>query len=191
MFDPARGIVYVATGRPPVCNRPYVAFDLAGALRAARSRRPSSAAREIANVAAIGAFDAYRDAFEAHFNKADVARRAKNVARARELQPRQAHLRVRRGPARARGERRARGARAFDAALALGHDDAERIASFRLWRGRALDALGRRDEALVEYARREDGRPERAPRRREERERSRYKLRAPAIEWSFGDVISP
>ena len=28
VFDPARGMVYVATGRPPVCNRPYVAFDL-------------------------------------------------------------------------------------------------------------------------------------------------------------------
>ncbi len=28
VFDPARGIVYVATGRPPVCNRHYIAFDL-------------------------------------------------------------------------------------------------------------------------------------------------------------------
>ncbi len=78
----------------------------------------------------------------------------------------------------------------FDVALALGHDEPERLASFRLWRGRALDALGRRGEAVVEYGAARAGDPK-VRRAAGKNARTPYKLRAPAIEWNFGDVISP
>ncbi len=41
--------------------------------------------------------------------------------------------------------------RAFERALDLGHPDQERVASFHLWRARARDVLGRRDEARRDY----------------------------------------
>jgi tetratricopeptide (TPR) repeat protein len=189
VFDPARGIVYVATGRPPVCNRPYLAFDLHA--RAARSDLATvTGGVRGADVAAVAAFDAYRDAFEAHFNGSDVPKAREHVARARAHQPRQAVYAFVAGLLALAGEDASAALDAFDAALALGHDDAERIAGFRLWRGRALDALGRRQEALGEYAAAKTGDPN-VKRAAEKNTKKPYKMRAPAVEWSFGDVISP
>lgn len=189
VFDPARGIVYVATGRPPVCNRPYIAFDL-HARGARRDLASVTGGRAIADAAAIDAFDAYRDAFEAHFNASDVAKAREHVTKARAFQPRQPVYAFVAGLLGLAGNDPSAALSAFDAALALGHDDVERIAAFHLWRGRALDALGRRDEALVEYAAAKSGDPN-VKRAAEKNAKKPYKMRAPAIEWSFGDVISP
>ena len=188
VFDPARGVVYVATGRPPVCNRPYIAFDLHA--RGARRDLANVVGGSRGDASAIGAFDAYREAFEAHFNKADVAKAREHVAKARELQPRQPVYAFVSGLLALAGGEASSALESFDHALALGHDDAERVAGFRLWRGRALDALGRREEALVEYAAAKSGDPN-VKRAAEKNAKKPYKLRAPAIEWSFGDVISP
>jgi tetratricopeptide (TPR) repeat protein len=189
VFDPQRGVVYVATGRPPVCNRPYVAFDLhARAVR--RDIASVVGGSKIADAAAIDAFDAYRDAFEAHFNGSDVAKAREHVGRARKLQPRQPVYAFVAGLLALAGEDASGALGAFDDALALGHDEPERIAAFRLWRGRALDALGRRDEALTEYAAAKSGDPN-VKRAAEKNAKKPFKMRAPAIEWSFGDVISP
>ena len=73
----------------------------------------------------------------------------------------------------------------------LVHDaQPERLAAFHLWKGRALDALGRRSEAVTEYKAARTGDPN-VKRAAAKNETTRYKPRAPAIEWSFGDVISP
>jgi tetratricopeptide (TPR) repeat protein len=188
VFDPGRGIVYVATGRPPVSNRPYVAFDLARTEARADLPRVTGGARMGDD--AIAAFDAYRDAFEAHFNEADVAAARRHVARARGFQPKQAVYAFVAGLL-ALGEGDATTAiTAFDDALALGHADPERLAAFHLWRGRALDVLGRRDEALGEYRAAEAGDPN-VRRAADKNARKRWEVRRPAVEWSFGDVISP
>jgi tetratricopeptide (TPR) repeat protein len=46
---------------------------------------------------------------------------------------------------------------ALDCALQIGHSSGERVAAFYLWRGRARDALGRRDEARDDDRRAADG----------------------------------
>jgi hypothetical protein len=189
VFDPSRGVVYVATGRPPVCNRPYVAFDL-HARGARRDLATVTGGSKIADAAAIDAFDSYREAFEAHFNHSDVAKAREHVAHARKLQPRQPIYAFVAGLLALAGNDARAALVAFDDALALGHDDAERIAAFHLWRGRALDAAGRRDDALVEYRAAQSGDPN-VKRAAEKNAKKAYKMRAPAIEWSFGDVISP
>jgi hypothetical protein len=186
VFDAGRGLVYVATGRPPVCNRTYVAFDLArGQARADLPRVAGGRAGE-----AVAAFDAYREAFEAHFNDADVDAARRHVARARELQPSQPVYAFVAGLLDlAAGEPRT-ALDAFDDALALGHPDPERVAAFHLWRGRALDAQDRRGEALGEYRAARGGDPN-VRRAAAKNERKRWVPRPPAVEWSFGDVISP
>jgi len=188
VFDAERGLVYVATGRPPVSNRPYLAFDLER--RRARDDLPRVTGGTRIHDAARDAFDAYRDAFEAHFNSADVATARQEVARARGLQPRQAVYAYVAGLLDLAANDASAALASFDAALALGHVEPERVAAFHLWRGRALDGLGRRDEALVEYRAAKTGDPN-VRRAAEKNERKRYKGRAPALEWSFGDVISP
>jgi len=192
VFDASRGIVYVATGRPPVCNRPYVAFDLNA--RAARTDLQRVVGGALIDETARDAFDAYRDAFEAHFNDADVPTARKHVARARELQPKQSIYAFVAGLL-ALADRDASAAlAAFDAALALGHADSQRVAAFHLWRGRALDAMDpsgrRRDDALAEYRAARAGDPN-VRRAAQKNERKPYAMSAPAVEWSFGDVISP
>jgi hypothetical protein len=189
VFDAGRGLVYVATGRPPVCNRSYIAFDLNA--QRARLDLPRVVGGGRIEEAARDAFDAYRDAFEAHFNHADVATARREVARARALQPRQPVYAFVAGLLDLAAKDAQSALSSFDVALGLGHVDPQRTAAFHLWRGRTLDTLGRRDEALASYRKaRAEGDPNvRAAATRHERKR--YKHRSPAVEWSFGDVISP
>ncbi len=188
VFDAGRGLVYVATGRPPVCNRPYVAFDLAR--KTARTDLPRVLGGTSLSPGAIEAFDAYRDAFDAHFNHDDLANARANVARARALQPRQSVYAFVSGLLDLAAGEAGAALDSFDAAVALGHEHPERVAAFQLWRGRALDALGRRDDALASYRAAQTGDPN-VRRAAAKHERKRYEPKAPAVEWSFGDVISP
>ncbi len=192
VFDAGRGLVYVATGRPPVCNRPYIAFDLHA--QTARTDLQRVVGGACIDEHARDAFDSYRDAFEAHFNHADVATARKNLARARELQPKQPLYAFVAGLLALAGNDASDALKCFDAALALGHVDSQRAAAFHLWRGRALDALtprgGRREDALAEYRAAHTGDPN-VRRAAQKNERKPYVMRAPAVEWSFGDVISP
>ena len=188
VFDPARGIVHVATGRPPVSNRPYLAFDL-GAQRA-RLDMPRLVGGTHVDPKAMVAFDAYRDAFEAHFNQADLEAARKHVARARALQPGQSVYAFVAGLLELCARDASSALLCFDDAVRVGHPDAARVASYHLWRGRSLDVLGRRDEATREYREAKCGDPS-VRRAAEKNERKAYKLRAPAIEWNFGEVISP
>ncbi len=188
VFDAERGLVYVATGRPPVSNRPYLAFDLPK--RRARTDLPRVVGGTHISDGARDAFDAYRDAFEAHFNSADIPTAHGHVKRARELQPKQAVYAFVSGLLELAGSDPHAALASFDAAIALDHHEAERRATFQLWRGRALDLIGRRSEAIDSYRSARSGDPN-VKRAAEKNERKPYKARSPAVEWSFGDVISP
>ena len=59
VFDAERALVYVATGRPPVSNRPYLAFDLSQ--RKARPDLPRLLGGTRIDARALEAFDAYRE----------------------------------------------------------------------------------------------------------------------------------
>ncbi len=189
VFDPSRGIVHVATGRPPVCNRPYLAFDLAE--RRARPDMPRVVGGTRIEPKALAAFDAYREAYEAQFNAADLQAAREHVARARSLQPGQSVYAFVGGLLDLAAKDAASALSSFDEALRLGHDEAQRVASFHLWRGRALDALGQRDAALRAYREARTGADPNVRRAAEKNEKRPWAIRAPALEWSFGDVISP
>src|SRR6185312_3390591 len=112
------------------------------------------------------------------------------VARARELQPRQSVYAFVAGLLDIAAGEPGPALDAFEAALALGHEHPERVAAFQLWRGRALDALGRREDALACYRAAREGDPN-VRRAAQKNEKKRYEPKPPAVEWSFGDVISP
>jgi tetratricopeptide (TPR) repeat protein len=188
VFDPARGIVHVGTGRPPVSNRPYLAFDL-GEQRA-RPDLPRVVGGTHIHPKALAAFDAYREAYEAQFNAADLHAARGHVARARALQPDQAVYAFVAGLLDLAAKDANAALASFDEALRIGHPEAARTASFQLWRGRALDALGRRESAMRAYREAKSGDPN-VRRAAEKNEKKPWALRAPAVEWSFGEVISP
>ncbi|MCA9622558.1 MAG: hypothetical protein KC731_26235, partial [Myxococcales bacterium] len=80
----------------------------------------------------------------------------------------------------------------FSEALRLGHDHPERLAAFHLWRGRAQDLAGRRDEALVDYrwalGHHADTPIREAARKNLERP---YRGGRVEIDFTFGDVMAP
>ncbi len=148
VFRPADGVVWVGTGRAPVSNNPYVAFDLQREtfrddLPALTGGVPPAPVRS--------AFDAWREAHEAYFDRDDVATARGHVARARALQPREPLFAFVAGLLALLAGDAAAAERDLDAAIALGHRDAERVAAMFLWRARARDAQGRRDDALADY----------------------------------------
>lgn len=189
VFDPERAIVYVATGRPPVSNREYVAFDLTEE-RVRNDVAPLTGGTRGASADAILAFDAYRDAYEAHFNDHDVEAARRQLARARQLAPEQAaYAGVAGLLALEAGDPRF-AVSCFDDALATGHPVPERRAQFFLWRARARDLLGERSMAQDDYRAALSGDPNVA-KAAERGLRRAWKARRPAIEWSFGEVMSP
>jgi hypothetical protein len=149
VFDPERALVWAATGRAPVSNREYVAFDLQR--EGPRPDLSPLTGGKLANGAAVEAYDAYRDGYEAYFERADLGSARAHLRRAGELQPSVALypfvlalLSLLDGdPSAAESE--------LDRALAIGHDVPERRATFHLWRARARDLRGRRDPALADY----------------------------------------
>ncbi len=137
VFDPERALVWVATGRAPVSNRDYVAFDLNR--EAARPDLPPLTGGHLSDPKAVEAFDAYREGYETYFDHQDVPAARRHLARASELAPTVALypfigalLALLDGDASA-------AERELDRALEIGHDMPERIATFHLWRGRARE----------------------------------------------------
>lgn len=188
VFRPEDGLVWVATGRAPVSNRDYVAFDLGS--EGPRSDLEPLTGGRLSDPSAVLAFDAYREAYAAYFDRADVGAARSQLARALELQPEQAlyHymfalLALLQGDGAAAES-------ALDRALAIGHASDDRRASFHLWRARVRDTRGRRAEALGDY---------RAAKVGDEYVRTaaargltkRYKARRFGLEFALADVPVP
>ena len=188
VFKPGDGLVYVGTGRAPTSNRDYVAFDLK--TESARADLPPLTGGHLGDPAATDAFDAYRDGYEAYFNRGDVTAARAHVDRAARLQPKLALYRFVAGLLALHDGDFTGASRDLDAAVELGHPEPEREAAFHLWRGRALDARGRRDEAVAAYrvAQRGHGNVNRSAIRGLERA---WKPKRFAIEFAFADVPMP
>jgi len=188
VFDAERALVYVATGRPPVCNRPYLAFDLSQKI--ARPDLPRLLGGARVDRKSLDAFDAYREAYERHFNDGDLEAARRLVERARDLAPDQSVYAFVAGLLALEASDWEGALAAFDRAIEIGHEIPQRMAGFRLWRGRANDALGRRDPALRDYREALAGDP--SVRRAARKNLSRaWKKKSPTIEWSYGEVLAP
>jgi hypothetical protein len=149
VFDPERALCWVATGRAPVSNREYVAFDLGR-----ESARPDLApltGGQLSDPNAVAAYDAYRDGYEAYFEDGNLPLARQHLARASALAPGVAlYAYIAALLALLDGDALS-AERELDRGLAIGHDVPERVASLHLWRGRARDVLGRRTSALSDY----------------------------------------
>jgi hypothetical protein len=188
VFKPAAGLVYAATGRAPVPNRPYVAFDL-NEERPRPDLPPLNGGTKI-DAHALAAFDHYRGAYEAYFNRDDAGEARRLVEEARREEPKQPVYAFVAGLLALDAGEPEVADWDFGVALDIGHPAPERIASFHLWRARARDVAGRRDEALADYRAALGG--DAAVRRAADAGlRAPWRHRPVPVEWNYGDVVTP
>lgn len=192
VFRPEDGAFWIGTGEAPTSQGRYLPFSLEK-----EGYDPSLGELDTteADPAVRDAFDAYRQGYLAYFDERDLPAARCHLARAIELQPKQALYHFVAGLIDLqRGEPQA----AFDAlsrALSLGHHDPERVAAFHLWRGRAADVAGRRGEARVDYeaalSRPADRPVHTAAKRGLGRRYKARRARRIALDFAFADVVAP
>lgn len=193
VFKPEDGVVWVAGGEAPVSHNGFQPFSLATMDHAPEWGVISGAGA--VDVDSREAFEAYRQAYVAYFDDDDVggARVLAEVASKR--QPGQSLYHFLAGLLAMKRADGARAARCFDAALDAGHPDPERVGSFNLWRGRAADLEGQRDDALAYYRAVLGGVADpmvaKAARRGVKRAYGAKQAERIGIEFSFIDVIDP
>lgn len=189
VFRPQDGVVYVAKGPAPTANTPFVPFSLPN-LGLAPDHLPLEAGVRAAG-ARGPAFEHYRQAFDAFFNGEDLTAAREHLAQACSLQPHEPlYLYMDALCALQAGEPQAALTR-LDAALAVGHPDRERLGSFRLWRGRALDMLGQREQARQDYALAADWGDAAVKRAAARSNRHRYHKADLALDFTFAEVVMP
>lgn len=185
VFRPEDGVFWVASGDAPTSHGTFVPFSL-------ETRRHAPEHGTLSGGEPSPAFEHYRRAYVAYMDRGDVRGARAEADRARELAPDQPVYHAL-SALLSMALRDARSAEAaLDAALALGHPDPAREASMHLWRGRARDLAGRRDEAKADYGRAlalgPDAPVERAARKGARR---RYRGGRVQVDMSLGDVVAP
>ncbi|MFN7973317.1 MAG: hypothetical protein U0166_13385 [Acidobacteriota bacterium] len=141
------------------------------------------------------AFACYRRAYVAYLDDHDLPRARQELARAAELEPLQAVYRAVAGLVALEEGRFSEAEEWLASAIALGHPDEERAASFLLWRGRARDVQGRRHDALADYdaalAMTLDPPARRAAERGRRRPFAARRAARVHVDMALGDVIRP
>lgn len=193
VFRPEDGIVWVGTGEAPTSHGEFVPFSLE-TMDHAPEAGSFHAGPEQGSPAYEG-FELFRRAYVAYLDEGDTGAARGLMDRAREICPEQALYHYLSGMMSLTDGDGVTAARTLGRALEVGHPDPERVAACHLWRGRALDLAGRRDEALVEYARALERRADRPVRRAAERGLStRYRRRDARrvhVDFALADVVSP
>jgi tetratricopeptide (TPR) repeat protein len=194
VFSPEDGKLWVADGETPTSHGTFLPFSLADEDHAPSlgALRPAD---EIARPAREG-FAAYRSAYLAFVDGGDPRQARQHIESARKLQPQESLYHFMAGLVSLLLEDAEDAALAVSRAIELGHPDPERVATFHLWRARALDILGRRDEALDDYrvpaeANRCDPEVRKAA---QKGQRVSYRGKAARRinpEFSFADVVRP
>ncbi len=190
VFRPEDGTLWMGTGVAPTSHGTFKAFDLFSADH-------RSAAKPIEVDAPDGgeAFELYRQAYIAYVDDTDLAKAEKHLDECIELAPEQTLYRSLAGLLALEGNNANRAIKRLDEAIAQGHVDRERVASFYLWRGRAKDLLGKRSDAQADYRRCLGHFPDPPVRkaarkglRRAYNEAARRKLQ---VDMSLADVVGP
>lgn len=190
VFSPEDGTVWVATGEAPVCHNAFEPFSLRDMDHAPDAGQLTGGQQRDAD--AVAAFDAYRRAYMAYFDRGDTGASRRLIDQARALQPAQP-LYHKLGGLLAMAERdHAAATAAFDRALELGHPARERVAALHMWRARAADLRGDRAAARAGYTTAleltGDAPVDRAARRGL---RAPYRPRNVDVDFSYADVINP
>lgn len=148
VFQPQQGLVYVGEGPVPTSQRRFHAFDLSQ-----QAPRPDLSPLDggLAEPAQDAAFTAYRQAYEIWFHRADSAKALMLLEQACLQQPRESLYAYMAGLLALDAQRPGQAIYWLNKALELGHPDPQRQAAFYLWRGRARDMAGLRQEAKEDY----------------------------------------
>lgn len=192
VFRPEDGRLWVADGSTPTSQRDFLCFDLRGAQHLP-DETVVPAGRE--DEARAEAYAAYRRAYLAYVDDSNVEAARTEMKAACEGAPEQPLFHALRGLIALQAGDADAAFGAMSRALELGHPHPERVASFHLWRARAADRLGRRDDARRDY-RQALGRPADAPVHRAATRGLRQPfLRRDAerfqIDLTFADVVNP
>lgn len=193
VFRPEDGAFWVSTGEAPVSQNPFVPFSLAA--EAAAPEHGTLTDHAPRDPDAVAAFTAYRRAYTAYLDEQDLEGARTHMAEVLALQPDQALYQCIAGLLALKCGDVPQAFEAFDRAVKIGHVDSERVAAFHVWRGRAADLSGRRQDAIADYRAALD-RPADAPMKRaaEKGVRSRYtsrRVRSVNIDFTFADVMAP
>jgi hypothetical protein len=193
VFSPEDGVAWVGSGEAPTSHGTFEPFSLAaedhtpqkGTLSAGASVAPR----------ARDAFERWRRAYVSYVEEDDRAAARRHMAEACALAPEEAVYAFVRGVLALEAGEPGAAEESLDQAIALGHPDEERVAGFHLWRGRARDVLGRRDDACRDYraalGRHSDPPVHRAARAGLRRAYDAASARRIHVEMSLGDVIAP
>lgn len=149
VFRPEDGTLWVGTGEAPTSHGAFVPFSIA-----AGGHDPDKGelvVGEHLEAEQKDAFERFRRSYVAYVDDNDPCVARDLMSQASALQPEQPIYASLRGLFALAASDAATAEEAFDRAIALGHPDPERIASFHLWRGRARDLVGKRAEALRDY----------------------------------------
>lgn len=188
VFDARDSVVWAAEGRAPTSNHPFHAFSLKDeAPVPSRGTLRGGAEKDAAQ---LRAFDAYREAYEAHFDHDDLPRARELLARACREAPGQWVFGFVAGLAALLAGDLEGADVHFTRIASVAHPEGARRAALSLWHGRVHDLRKRRVEALRAYREALIGE---APVARAASAGLKvpYAWSAFSIEWNFGDVLSP
>lgn len=190
LFCPEDGRVWVATGRAPTSRGTFVAFDLRAERRALDVENLRVEDGETPEARA--AFESYRIAYVRYLDHGDIEGARDAMESACRNAPREPVFHFLRGLVALESRATEDAERAFSIAIELGHPHPERRAAFHLWRARAREELGRRDEAIADYraclSLAADPPVHAAARREHDRGWSGKRR---TIDFAMGDVVAP
>lgn len=192
VFKPAEGKAWIASGEAPTSHGTFIPFDLNA--ESWDEEAGFSVAHSV-EPAARQAFEAFRQGYLHYVDEYDVPAARRALDRAIELRPKESlYLSLNGLLALSQGDF-AVAQTLMDRAVSAGHPDPERRAAFHLWRGRARDLLGRREEAKADYrwslGYSADEPVHRAARRGLRRAYPAWKARRVKVDWAFADVLWP
>ncbi len=193
VFRPEDGTVWLGVGDAPTSRATFIPLSLETGAHA-----PERGSFQIDDGAATSdeaAFQSFRKAYVAYVDGMDVEGAMNAVAEAARLAPKQALFHSTEGLLAVEGLATDRAELAFSRAIELGHPDQERVAAFYLWRGRARDLAGRREQAQRDYrlclAHVADAPVHVAARKGLKRAFTASAAKRMHIEMSLGDVVQP
>jgi hypothetical protein len=191
VFRPEDGALWVGVGEAPSSHGTFVPLSLA---REDHAPELGSFGTDVPE-SARRAFEHFRRAYVAYTDERDLDEARRQMGHACELEPSQSLYHAATGLLALAAGDAAAAAEKLGQAVRLGHPDEPRLAAFHLWRGRALDLLGARDDATRSYRRtlalRSDPAVTAAAKKGLSRPFAAKAARRVQIDMSLADVLSP
>jgi tetratricopeptide (TPR) repeat protein len=149
VFRPEDGVMWLGSGEAPTSHGTFIPFSLAKGDHAPEHGTFTPGDAHDARMR--DAFEHWRRTYVAYVDHDDLADARKELAMACALAPEQPAFHAVAGLFALQAGDARDAIASFDRAIALGHPDAARLASFHLWRARAADVAGDRAHADRDY----------------------------------------